>query len=115
MATTEKEKLTPAERSQEHAQRIAELLIKQLQENRAPWQIPWEKSNNVISTPINGSTNKPYRGMNHLYLWATAIENGWNQDNRWLTYRQAEALGAQVRKGEKGTTVVYPATHLRGQ
>jgi antirestriction protein ArdC len=43
-----------------------------------------------------------YRGVNVLNLMAEGRD-----DNRWMTYKQAESLGAQVRKGERGTLVQY--------
>jgi antirestriction protein ArdC len=45
-----------------------------------------------------------------MYLFALGIQNGYT-DNRWLTFRQALAVGAQVRKGEHGTQICFPATH----
>ena len=48
----------------------------------------------------------PYRGINVLILWAEAIDRGYNQ-SLWMTYRQALELGAHVRHGEHGTTVIY--------
>jgi antirestriction protein ArdC len=39
-------------------------------------------------------------------MWSAVIEHGFNTQN-WLTFRQALGLGANVRKGEHGTTVVY--------
>jgi antirestriction protein ArdC len=48
----------------------------------------------------------PYRGVNVLMLWAAAMEKGYSCP-LWLTYKQASELGGQVRKGEKGSLVVY--------
>jgi antirestriction protein ArdC len=56
--------------------------------------------------PQNAVTGRRYSGINILILWATAIERGFT-GQRWLTYRQAEAAGGHVRKGEKGTIVCY--------
>jgi antirestriction protein ArdC len=39
-------------------------------------------------------------------LWATAMERGYSAPI-WMTFKQAQELGAHVRKGEKGTLVVY--------
>src|SRR5207253_2922349 len=46
------------------------------------------------------------QGINILLLWGEQLDKGF-QSNRWLTFRQAQALGANVRKGEHGTLVVY--------
>ncbi|TIG73871.1 DNA primase, partial [Legionella pneumophila] len=56
--------------------------------------------------PYNPITGKRYRGINALYLMLNQ-----NDDNRWLTYKQAQSMDAQVRKGEKGTTIQYWKFH----
>lgn len=80
---------------------VAEKLIKQLETNTAPWQRPWEPGQGGM-LPLNPTTGNRYKGINAIQLMS---EN--REDNRWLTYKQAEAIGAQVRKGEKGTPVQY--------
>ena len=47
-----------------------------------------------------------YSGINVLILWGAVIEHGFPGQS-WLTFRQALGLGGNVRKGERGTTVVY--------
>jgi antirestriction protein ArdC len=54
---------------------------------------------------MNAGTHRPYRGINALLLGMEATSQGYPL-NRWLTYRQATELGGQVRRGERGTTVV---------
>ncbi|MGJ7609300.1 ArdC family protein, partial [Variovorax sp. LT1R20] len=56
--------------------------------------------------PRNGKTGAPYRGANVLLLWDAAIEGGY-ASNVWLTYRQAQGLGGQVRKGERGVLCAH--------
>ena len=56
--------------------------------------------------PRNGKTGAPYRGANVLLLWEAAIEEGY-ASNVWLTYRQAQSLGAQVRKGERAVLCAH--------
>lgn len=56
--------------------------------------------------PHNAGTGWRYSGINVLILWAVVIEGGYGSQ-RWLTYRQAQAVGGNVRKGERGTTVCY--------
>ena len=55
---------------------------------------------------MNAESRRPYRGVNFLTLTIEAQAHGYSR-NRWLTYRQAGALGGQVRKGEHGTPVVF--------
>ena len=82
-------------------QRVADKLIEQLKQGTAPWQKPWEATGSS-GLPFNPTTGKRYRGVNVLNL----LSEG-RADNRWLTYKQAAAQGAQVRKGEKGSLVQY--------
>lgn len=56
--------------------------------------------------PRNGKTGAPYHGANVLLLWDAAIEYGY-ASNVWLTYKQAAALGAQVRRGEKAVMCAH--------
>lgn len=80
---------------------VAENLIEQLKAGTAPWQKPWEPGSQGFM-PMNPTTGKRYKGVNAIHLMAQG-----HGDNRWLTYKQAKAAGAQVRKGEKGTPVQY--------
>jgi antirestriction protein ArdC len=56
--------------------------------------------------PKNAVTSRHYGGINILILWSSVIEHEFAGQS-WLTFRQALALGGHVRKGERGTTVVY--------
>jgi len=56
--------------------------------------------------PVNAVTGKPYRGINTVVLWATAQAEGY-PSAVWATYRQWQELGAQVRKGEQSSPVVF--------
>ena len=79
---------------------LAEKLIEQLGQRTAPWQKPWAAGETYL--PYNPTTGKRYKGINSLQLLSE--ERG---DPRWLTYKQAAAEGAQIRRGEKGTQVQY--------
>ncbi|MEK7792652.1 MAG: zincin-like metallopeptidase domain-containing protein, partial [Pseudomonadota bacterium] len=83
-------------------EQVAENLIEQLKKGAAPWQKPWEPGDLLAVLPMNPTTDKRYRGINSLNLMSRAYT-----DPRWLTYKQAVSLGAQVRKGEKSTLVQY--------
>ncbi len=58
------------------------------------------------SRPLRFSTGTAYRGGNAIALWATAELKGYGSPF-WLTFKQAEAAGAHVRRGEKGTLILY--------
>lgn len=85
---------------QEYAEQVAAKIIEQLEQGTAPWQKPWQPGE--LRLPYNPTTGKEYKGMNSLWLHAQG-----NSDPRWMTYNQASAEGAQVRKGEKGSHIVY--------
>lgn len=81
---------------------VAENLIEQLKAGTAPWQRPWSPGEPGGYMPMNPTTGKRYKGINAIQLLAQG-----RTDARWMTYKQAAAVGAQVRKGEKGTPVQY--------
>ena len=88
-------------------------IISELEQGRFPWIQPWASSSGgtPLGLPQNPSTGRTYSGINILLLWAAAIEQG-RPSQRWLTFKQALALGGNVRKGEKGTMVVYADTFI---
>jgi N12 class adenine-specific DNA methylase/antirestriction protein ArdC/phage/plasmid primase-like uncharacterized protein len=81
---------------------VAEKLIDQLQAGTAPWQRKWQAGEPSAFVPINPTTGKRYRGINAIQL----MSQGYT-DQRWMTYNQAAAVGAQVLKGEKSTPIQY--------
>ena len=58
------------------------------------------------SLPLNLATGKPYTGMNVLILWAAAIQKGYRSPY-WLTLKQAQTMGGQVRKGEHSELGIF--------
>jgi len=68
--------------------------------------MPWHTSGKFAFSPINVSSKKPYRGINTVCLWSAAQTKGYER-GEWATYQQWQDKGAQVRKGEKATTVVF--------
>ena len=59
--------------------------------------------------PSNYATGVAYSGMNIMLLWSSASKQGFS-DSRWMTYKQAQVAGGQVRKGEHGTTAIFYTT-----
>ena len=86
---------------------FADKLIDQIKAGTAPFQKPWKPGER--SLPENLTTGNRYRGGNSLYLSVAGMEKGYT-DNRWATYRQIAAAGGHVRKGEKGTKVLFFST-----
>ena len=87
---------------------ITDKIIAELEAGRVPWVQPWgtAAAKAPLAMPKNASTNRQYSGVNILILWGAVIERGFTGQS-WLTFRQALSLGGHVRKGERGTTVVY--------
>jgi antirestriction protein ArdC len=87
---------------------ITDKIIAELEAGRVPWVQPWGTA--AAKAPLamakNASTGRQYSGVNVLILWGAVIEHGFTGQS-WLTFRQALSLGGHVRKGERGTTVVY--------
>lgn len=67
---------------------------------------PWRKGWEVSGTQVNATTGKPYAGVNQVLLAMTAASLPQGGDPRWLTLKQANAIGKRVRKGEHSTKIV---------
>ncbi len=89
-------------------QRITDAVIEQLEAGTKPWIRPW-RGNSRGSLVPRRVTGEAYRGINVLMLWLASELAGY-EENTWLTYRQAQEFGGQVRKGEKGALVVKYGT-----
>ncbi len=86
-------------------QTVTDKIIRDLEAGSLPWVQPWS-TGAVATMPQNATTKRNYSGVNVLLLWGAAQVAGY-QAQEWLTYKQAQAVGAQVRKGEKSTTIYY--------
>jgi antirestriction protein ArdC len=88
------------------AQIITDRIISELEKGATPWVKPWKR---LRSTPGHGMPFNPvsgtlYRGVNHFWL---SMMQGSYETPYWLTFKQAQGLGASVKAGAKGTPVVY--------
>lgn len=84
---------------------ITNAILSDLEKGIRPWVQPWASGTRNASRPLRHN-GEPYRGINTLWLWREASVAGYRNPH-WLTYRQAQELGAHVRRGEKSTQVVY--------
>ena len=91
-------------------QATAERMLGLMKQGTIPWRRPWDDpqapQNGSINGPWNPHSGKTYRGSNTLILRGAQLVHGY-EDNRWLTYKQAASLGAQVKRGEKGQQIAY--------
>ncbi len=77
---------------------ITDRILEKLEEGTIPWHKPWSGG----GAPVNLVSKKEYRGINVFMLGCNGHESPY-----WLTYRQAKAKGGHVKKGERGTPVVF--------
>lgn len=90
-------------------QTVTDSIVEALESGVKPWVCPWVRNGVAAGLPANFSTGSAYSGINIMLLWCSAAKQGF-QDPRWLTYKQAQELGGQVRKGETGTTAIFYKT-----
>ncbi len=99
--------MTPQSTRQDVYSRVTARIVAELENGLRPWIKPWsvEHAAGRITRPLRHN-GIPYRGVNVLLLWGEALEKGYAAP-LWMTYKQAQELGAQVREGEHGSLVVF--------
>jgi len=101
---------TVAPKQQDHYATITNAILAALEQGVKPWAKPWETKGGATmldsGLPFNAASGRNYRGLNIPMLWAVAAERG-HTSHAWVSHRQAEALGGNVRKGEKATYVYF--------
>lgn len=68
------------------------------------WKPSWRTKS--AGLPHNYYTKKPYRGINIMMCWATAHLNGFSTA-QWGTFKQWGMLNGRIKRGSKGTTIIY--------
>jgi antirestriction protein ArdC len=85
---------------------VTSQIVNAIEQGVGSWRMPWHTSGRYSFSPINVISRKAYRGINTVCLWAAADAKGY-ESGEWGTYKQWQERSAQVRKGEKSTTVVF--------
>lgn len=67
-----------------------------------PWRKPWTTYSDGSIFPRNLVTGRFYSGINVVLLGAQFYESPY-----WLTLKQCGDIGGRVRKGEKGSMIIY--------
>jgi len=100
LSASDEARLTPHER-------VTAQISALLERGVRPWIKPWDDiaPPDALVLPLR-SCGTPYRGMNIIALWAASLESGF-RSRYWFTFKQALAMKACVRKGERGSFVVY--------
>lgn len=87
--------------------RITEEIIKKMEQGAGDFKLPWYKTkDSTLISPVNAKTGNNYKGINILSLWMSGMSEGYTR-GIWATYKQWSELGAQVRKGEKGSLIAF--------
>lgn len=82
-------------------------IVNELKQGVAPWAKPWKDGSKGLCTmPSNATSGRPYSGINVLILYMEAMEKGY-PTHGWATFKQANEIGASVRKGERATQIVF--------
>jgi antirestriction protein ArdC len=87
-------------------QHITNQIVEAIEQGAEEFRLPWHRSSSKIMRPINIASKSPYRGVNILSLWASADAKGYGS-GLWGTFKQWMQIGAQVKKGEKASYVVF--------
>lgn len=74
---------------------VTERILEALKNGIIPWERQWT---GVRDGAFSRATGRPYSLLNQMLL---------GKPGEWLTYKQAQEAGGQVRKGEKGSIVVF--------
>lgn len=113
METTQKEQVKATNTRRDIHQQVTDTIIQQLEAGTVPWHKPWKgDNNNVFTIPKNFTTGNKYRGINIVLLWSAAIAHDY-PTQEWGSFKQWQDKKEAVRKGEKGSMIVYYDTMER--
>jgi antirestriction protein ArdC len=89
-------------------QKVTDRIIDELEQGTPPWTQPWKATRikGVGLMPSNLITGRLYSGSNVLLLWMEATARGWPY-LQFCTFKQAMEIGANVRKGETATPIIF--------
>lgn len=85
---------------------ITEKIVTAVEAGADEFRMPWHGGIMPPEFPLNAATQKPYRGVNVVSLWAEAML-GRYISGHWASYKQWQSIGAQVRKGSRGAPIVF--------
>ncbi|MDQ0466239.1 antirestriction protein ArdC [Caulobacter ginsengisoli] len=87
-------------------QAVTDKIVQAIEAGAGEFVMPWHSHGKPITRPTNAATSAGYRGVNVVALWAEAMLCGYGSGT-WASYKQWQSLGAQVRRGERGTVIVF--------
>jgi len=77
---------------------VTESIIAKLEQGIVPWRKTWQGG----MQPLSLASKKPYRGINNFLLSMQGYASPY-----WVTFNQVKKQKGTVKKGEKGTTIVF--------
>ena len=92
-------------KQQDIYEQVTNRIIAQLEQGVVPWKSPYFSK---VGFPRNFSTGKRYQGINVFLLASLRFTSPY-----FLTYIQAQQLGGNVRKGERGSLVIKYGTYTK--
>ena len=95
-------------------QRITDQIIAAIEAGAGPAEMPWHRSGVTTTCPTNAFSGEPYHGVNIISLWAASAKKNFSSGH-WATFKQWRCLDAHVRKGEKGSPIVFYKRYVAGQ
>jgi antirestriction protein ArdC len=87
-------------------QHITNQIVAAIEAGAGEFRLPWHRAAGSVMRPVNVASKKPYQGVNILTLWAAGDAEGY-EAGLWGTYKQWTEAGAQVKKGEKASYIVF--------
>lgn len=88
-------------------QEVTDIILSQLEKGTIPWKQPWKGgATKAFDLPFNSTSKNHYRGINIVLLWSSAIDKQY-ASSEWASFKQWADKNETIRKGEKGTMVVY--------
>lgn len=89
-------------------QEVTNTILTQLEKGTIPWHQPWQggSSKGFFDLPYNAVSSNYYQGINIILLWCANINKNFN-NAEWATFKQWSEKNETIRKGEKGSMIVY--------
>jgi antirestriction protein ArdC len=85
---------------------VTEKIVQAIESGAGQFVMPWHRHGRGVGRPTNAATRLKYRGVNVVALWAEANAAGYSS-GQWASFKQWQKMGATVRKGEHGATIVF--------
>lgn len=81
---------------------VLDKLVADIEAGKNPWKKSWKGG----GMPSNGVTHRTYRGINTLILCLAGMDQEYRASS-WGTFKQWSSVKRFVKKGEKGTPIVF--------